>query len=412
MSEIEANVSAASTPSNVIEPNEGSTSLGGGIPKTIPGEEQAKEATKSLRDTLKSELENIKGTEKEAKKENVASEDNEVDDEAKKEEKPAKKPTEKAKEKAEIEEDEKKLESRPEKAEKAQQEPDRRRSEVRRPEAPARFLPQAKEKWYNTPREVQSEVDRIVREYEEERKTYAEDREFRESLRDFDELAKRHGTNIRQALENYTNMERTFIEDPPTAFKALLTNLRMQPQQAIASILQAYGATPQQLAQHMSSNPGAYAYQHRQPVAPQQVQPQIDPTVDYLKKELEELKAQMVTDNIIVPFAESHPRYYELEGDIAFFLQSGKIPTSLSPSERLAAAYDMAERINPPSRSYDQDEDELETKNASRVDNVADFNGKKSVKSSVGAVSGDAEPQRNLSTRELLERELKKLKRA
>src|SRR3546814_11090392 len=63
------------------------------------------------------------------------------------------------------------------------------------------------------------------------------------------------------------------------------------------------------------------------------------------------MQEQQFAATIIDPFKRDHPRYAELEQDIAFFLQSGKIPTSLSPSDRLAAAYDMAERINPPSHA-------------------------------------------------------------
>src|SRR3546814_16478641 len=63
------------------------------------------------------------------------------------------------------------------------------------------------------------------------------------------------------------------------------------------------------------------------------------------------MQEQQLAATIIDPFKRDHPRYAELEQDIAFFLQSGKIPTSLSPSDRLAAAYDMAERINPPSHA-------------------------------------------------------------
>jgi hypothetical protein len=54
-----------------------------------------------------------------------------------------------------------------------------------------------------------------------------------------------------------------------------------------------------------------------------------------------------VVADIIAPFEAEHPRFEELKDDVAFFLQSGRIPQSLSPVDRLAAAYDMAERINP-----------------------------------------------------------------
>ncbi len=61
----------------------------------------------------------------------------------------------------------------------------------------------------------------------------------------------------------------------------------------------------------------------------------------------EQVRLEQVAQRFIEPFKADHPRYDELESDIAFFLKSGKIPQSLSERERLEAAYDMAERINP-----------------------------------------------------------------
>ena len=55
------------------------------------------------------------------------------------------------------------------------------------------------------------------------------------------------------------------------------------------------------------------------------------------------------TTSIIEPFRAANPRYDELQDDIALFLQSGKIPASLTPLQKLEAAYDMAVRINPTS---------------------------------------------------------------
>src|SRR5690606_8064882 len=123
---------------------------------------------------------------------------------------------------------------------------------------------------------------------------------------------------------------------------------------------------------------------------------------------LTEMQVQMAHQQYVEPFIQSHPRYYELEQDIAFFLQSGKIPANLSPAEKLAAAYDMAERINPSSNIEPKVERRANTE--SRVDD--DFNGTKSIKSSPGNVLEVKEPEKKMSMRELLEDELKRLKRA
>lgn len=282
-----------------------------------------------------------------------------------------------------------------------------RKSEVReRPEPPARFLPKAKELWRSTPNEVQSEVSRLVKEHEEEVQQYKESHQFREELRPFEELGKQHGVSIKQALENYVDIERRFYEQPEEGFRKLLSNLSMQPQQAISHILKAFNVTPQALATHMAQNPQAYVAPDR-PVV-QQPQQRVDPEVNQLKQQLTEMQVQLAHQQYVEPFIQNHPRYYELEQDIAFFLQSGKIPANLSPAEKLAAAYDMAERINPSSNIEPKVEKRASPE--SRVDD--DFNGTKSIKSSPGNVLEVKEPEKKMSMRELLEDELKRLKRA
>lgn len=283
-----------------------------------------------------------------------------------------------------------------------------RKSENReRPEPPARFLPRAKELWRSTPNEVQSEVSRIVREHEEETRQYQESHKFREELREYEDLGKQHGVSIKQALDNYVGIERKFAEAPSEGFRQLLSNINMQPQQAISHILRAFNVTPQQLASHINADPNSYVSQQPQRQH-QQVQPQHSPEVDTLKQQITAMQAQMTHQQYIEPFIQDHPRYHELEQDIAFFLSSGKIPSNLSPADKLAAAYDMAERINP-SSNVESFESKRNTTDR-RVDE--DFNGTKSIKSSPGNVLEVKEPEKKMSTREMLEDELKKLKRA
>lgn len=292
-------------------------------------------------------------------------------------------------------------------SEQAKEQQTERKSEVRdRPEPPARFLPRAKELWRNTPNEVQSEVSRIVREHETEVQQYRESHQFREELKEYEELGKQHGVTVKQALENYVGIERKFAADPAEGFKQLFSNLQMQPQQAISHILRAFNVSPKDVGRHMAEYPQAYTAQ--QPQMPQQVQPQHNPEVDTLKQQITAMQTQMAHQQYIEPFIQDHPRYHELEQDIAFFLQSGKIPANLSPAEKLEAAYDMAERINPSSNvsSFSP----KQTSSESRVDE--DFNGSKSIKSSPGNVLEVKEPDKKMSMRELLEDELKRLKKA
>lgn len=208
--------------------------------------------------------------------------------------------------------------------------------------APAQFLPRAKEKWGSVDPDVQGEVHRMRENYEKGIEAAREDREFRKSVRHFEDMAKQAGTTLSGALENYVRIDQ---------------ELRTNPEQALSKILQSINLTPESYAQYImgqkqqrEQNPQAYAQNQQTQSLQQQVQQlqsQLQQVTQLTQQQQEQAKLELVTNNIIAPFAEEHPRYHELEEDIAFFLNSGKIPSNLSERQRLEAAYDMAERINP-----------------------------------------------------------------
>lgn len=225
-------------------------------------------------------------------------------------------------------------EGAPDKAATEQDGSERRPSEGRQHvEPPARFLPKEKELWANVPNAVKSAIDRISREYETSITEHKESHENWQKLSKFDQMAKSHNTNVHEALERYT------------ALDGLLQN---NPIEAIRQIMATRGITPEQYAHHVLNNPDA----HRAPApsaAPDPAVKQMGSEVESLKAQLDEMRQSQAAATIIEPFRAANPRYDELQDDIALFLQSGKIPASLSPQERLEAAYDMAVRINPTS---------------------------------------------------------------
>lgn len=87
-------------------------------------------------------------------------------------------------------------------------------SEGRRIEAPARFLPQAKELWKNVPNVVAQEWERAERERETEISQYREAKTFRDDLAEYDNRARQSGTTLKQALGQYIGMEDAFRNDP------------------------------------------------------------------------------------------------------------------------------------------------------------------------------------------------------
>lgn len=210
-------------------------------------------------------------------------------------------------------------------------------------EAPARFLPKSKEVWANVPNAVKTDFHRITQEYDAEMERYREASQAYESVREFDQMAKQSGTTLPDALRAYVGLE---------------TLLRQDPIAGVAAVLRNVGLTPEQYVQHVMSAPQPQGYAAQAPA--------VDPQIDALRAEVENMKQErireqqerirdQVTSNVISPFAEKNPRYYELEQDIVFFLNSGKVPDSLSPLERLEVAYDMAARINPLSVSAPDD---------------------------------------------------------
>ena len=118
------------------------------------------------------------------------------------------------------------------------------------------------------------------------------------------------------------------------------------------------------------------------------------------------MRADQMTTSIITPFAAANPRYHELEGDIAFFLTSGKIPASLSPQERLEAAYDMAVRINPASSSVSSQASE---KPAVAKPAPSDDAGAKSIRGAPNGQDPDDDEGDETDIRKLLARERRKL---
>jgi len=225
-------------------------------------------------------------------------------------------------------------EGAPEKVATEQDGSERRPSEGRQHvDPPARFLPKEREAWANVPNVVKSAISRIAQEHDTEVSQYRESHDNWQKLSKFDEMAKSHKTTVSDALERYT---------------ALDGLLQSQPLEAIRQILGTRGITPEQYAQHVMNNPEA----HRAPAAPAAPDPavrQMSGKVEQLEQTINEMRQEKAAAEIINPFRAANPRYDELQDDIAFFLQSGKIPASLSPQERLEAAYDMAVRINPTS---------------------------------------------------------------
>jgi hypothetical protein len=279
-------------------------------------------------------------------------------------------------------------------------------------EAPSRLLPRSKELWRNVPHELRSDIIRLEREVETERQTYREAAQFHDELREYRDLGKQHNVSVKQALDNYVNMEKVLHSDPATGFKQVLSNLNMQPARAIGHIMQAFGVSPQQLVQHLQQAPHEYTALARQqtPQPQQPQQPVEDPRVKALEDQMNAMRAEAVSTQIVAPFAQEFPEYYENEAKIAQILKSGIIEqihgSGLSPRDKLEVALGMVapHALSKTVRQPVQNSNE-------HTQPVGDLRGEKSIKSSVGAVTDAAQPEKKMSMREMLEDEARKIAR-
>lgn len=240
-----------------------------------------------------------------------------------------------------------------------------RESETRRhQEPPARFLPEAREKWANVPSNIKAEFHRVTQEMEAETTKYRQSHEAYEAVRQFDEQAKASGTDLKTALQSYTNIENL---------------LRSNPARGVAEVLRNIGLTPEQYAQHVMQNPHAHQFQQQpQQQAPQQ---QSNPEIEALRNEIHSMKAQAIIP-VIDRFIDEHPDYHALENQIEAILKSGVIEqiygSGLSPEQKLAQSYRMAGG-RAPSQSVAQQEHPAPIQNQAAARPV-DLDGQKSIK--------------------------------
>lgn len=405
----------AAQPSQVIEPNATDPSAQGKgvhLPEVETPQKEDKPA--STRDAIAKAFDEAEARSKADKEAAEQPDGKDAEKDAKAEEKPDEKAKpEKSRgddgkfakaEKAEDAEPVKADKGEPEKAATERGEPDeRRQSEGRKHvEPPARFLPEARTKWANVPNEVKAEFHRVSQEYESE---ISEHKQFREELKDYEDLAKQHNVTIKGTLDRYVTADRMLHQDFGRGVSQLAQSYGHNPVQAIAAILQANGISPMQYAQHVQQNPQAHqapAPRPQQPVQPQQ--PQSNEELEALRQEIQMMKAEQTVSPIIQKFQSEHPDYPELEGQIVQILKSGVIDqiygTGLSPEQKLAEAYRMAGGNASPSRSEPEPVQEH-----SRAEPVpSDDAGTKSIK---GAPSGGKSPEtkwKPKSNREALER--------
>lgn len=228
-----------------------------------------------------------------------------------------------------------------------QEAPERRPSEGRHPEPPARFLPDARAKWANVPNEVKAEVHRVAAEMEQENTQFRISHERYTQLKEFDDLAKSNGRDLRESLLKVNEIENALQQNPIAGLDAVLREVG--PRKQDGSPL-----TIMDVAQYLTQNPQAYQPQRAMP-APAASAPQPNAEIQALKEEVQSLRAEQTVVPVIQRFADAHPDFDDLNGKITEILTSGVIEklygNGLSMEQKLSEAYRMAGGQGPSSRS-------------------------------------------------------------
>lgn len=210
---------------------------------------------------------------------------------------------------------------------------DARQSEGRKQaDPPARFLPEAREKWGPTPREVKAEVHRMSEELQEHR-------DYRESLREYEDMAGRHGVTVKDTMARYVAADQALNRDFGSGVAQMAQMYGHSPADAIASVMRAYGVSPQQFVQHAAQNPQP---QRQQTPSVEHI---VETAVGRMQQVMEHQQFTQQVTSKIDQFAATHPDYRDLEKQIESVLRSGVIDNlygaGLPPEQKLAEAYRM-----------------------------------------------------------------------
>ncbi|NTB01078.1 hypothetical protein [Agrobacterium tumefaciens] len=266
---------------------------------------------------------------------------------------------------------------------------DQQQAQTQKPryEAPKRFSSDvaATADWEKVPESVQAAVHRVQREMEEGITKYKSSHDRYETIREFDEIARGNGHELKDSLKKVVDIEQAFARNPVEGFRHICDH---------------FGINMRALAAHIAGQKA------------EDVQVQQEGVISELRRELADLKQQIsgvssgfqkqqtdATSKEVEAFASQpgNERFYDLMGDIAFFLKSDKIDTNLPPLERLKAAYQLADRLNPdpnakPAPAQASDANAASASDAEKEALAAQT--RKGEKSITGAPSAGSDPAR------------------
>lgn len=205
-------------------------------------------------------------------------------------------------------------------------------------EPPARFNPVAKAEWERAPEPVKAAVHLAIRQMEDGIQKHRQAAEEFESVREFADMAKQHGTDLKSALKNYVGIEQQLRQNPLQGLQQIVSNLGLKkPDGSPVTLRDIAGHVMGQAPDAVASQSEAQVMELRQQV--QQLQEQLGGVQQHFQSQKTATVANEVEAFRSMP---GHDRFDELQDDIAAYLRSGLSDANLAPKERLKEAYDYA----------------------------------------------------------------------
>ena len=88
--------------------------------------------------------------------------------------------------------------------------------------------PQAQAEWHAAPESVRGEVYRMAKEFNDAYQRQQADVQEMEQIRQFQHMARQHGTTLNKALTNYTGMEQLLRTDLVAGLDLIVNNLKLR----------------------------------------------------------------------------------------------------------------------------------------------------------------------------------------
>jgi len=206
---------------------------------------------------------------------------------------------------------------------------------------PQRMTEAAKADWHATPETVRGDMHRMQQEFSTAYQKFRGDHETMNTIRPFDELAKKQGTNLNKALINYVSMETKLRNDVVGGLDLIVDNLNLRHDDGSP---QGRKLTLQDVAWHIINQ----TPEQRQMVAQRNAAAAQKLQLDAAQRRIANLEKQnqqaqyerafVHTRGAVDQYAQSHPRLDEL-GDL--------IEAEVKLGFDLDTAYRRAELLRP-----------------------------------------------------------------